>query len=131
MIGSPGFRIPHIAAPAVIALLLLSQGVTAHPQSDPGIYATPPEGQPHVKTFNSDDYGVVPPKLIRPVTAEYTDEAKLAQYRGVCIVDLVVDAHGVPEEVWELRPVGWVWIKERSMRRRKNVSSPGPTMGSR
>jgi hypothetical protein len=41
MINAPGFRIRLMAAPAFIGLLLLSKCVTAHPQSNSGIYNIP------------------------------------------------------------------------------------------
>jgi TonB family protein len=46
------------------------------------------------------------PEVKHHVTAHYTDEARRAHYEGVCLVSLVVDAHGNPQNIRVTRPVG-------------------------
>jgi TonB family protein len=50
--------------------------------------------------------GVSPPRILIDATPEFTDEARRAKYQGVCIVSLIVDAHGMPQNVRVVRPLG-------------------------
>ena len=77
-------------------LLGLVSGIPAPAQSDPA---------PKVIVAASD-LEWSPPKLIRRVDAELSDEGRAAHYRGVCLVSLVVDREGRPENVRTLRPPG-------------------------
>jgi TonB family protein len=47
-----------------------------------------------------------PPVLTHFVRAEYTQEARNARYVGSCIVFLIVDEHGDPQNVHVTRPLG-------------------------
>ena len=38
--------------------------------------------------------------------AEFSDEARRAKYQGVCLVSLIVDAQGNPQNVHVVRPLG-------------------------
>ncbi|MGD1105789.1 MAG: energy transducer TonB [Terracidiphilus sp.] len=46
------------------------------------------------------------PQVKHRVTAQYTDEAKRANYQGVCLIGLIVNAQGDPVNVHVVRPLG-------------------------
>jgi TonB family protein len=47
--------------------------------------------------------GVLAPELIHAVDPEYTMEARRNKYQGVCVVSLVVDEHGKPQNIQVVR----------------------------
>jgi periplasmic protein TonB len=50
--------------------------------------------------------GVSSPILIYSPDPEFSDEARRAKYQGLCLVALVVDAQGNPQQVHVARPLG-------------------------
>jgi periplasmic protein TonB len=50
--------------------------------------------------------GVSAPTLIYSPDPEFSDEARRAKYQGICIVGLVVDAQGNPQQIHIVRPLG-------------------------
>ncbi len=50
--------------------------------------------------------GVSEPVVLNDVQAEFSDEARRAKYQGVCIVSIIVDAHGNPQNPRVVRPLG-------------------------
>jgi protein TonB len=50
--------------------------------------------------------GVSAPVVIHSVDPEFSDEARRAKYQGVCIVELIVDAQGNPQNPHVTRPLG-------------------------
>ena len=46
------------------------------------------------------------PYVIHSVMAQYTDEARRANYQGVCLIGLIVNAQGNPVNVHVVRPLG-------------------------
>jgi len=50
--------------------------------------------------------GVSAPVPIFTPEAEFSDEARRAKYQGVCLVSLIVDAQGNPQNVHVVRPLG-------------------------
>jgi len=46
------------------------------------------------------------PVVIHSVEAEFSDEARRAKYQGVCIISLVVDAQGNPQDIHIARALG-------------------------
>jgi periplasmic protein TonB len=50
--------------------------------------------------------GVSAPVLIYDPDPEFSDEARRAKYQGVCVVGLIVDAQGNPQQVRVVRPLG-------------------------
>lgn len=50
--------------------------------------------------------GVSEPVLVYSVDPEFSDEARRAKYQGICIVELIVDAQGNPQQVKVVRPLG-------------------------
>jgi TonB family protein len=50
--------------------------------------------------------GVSQPVPLNQVEAEFSDEARRAKYQGVCIVSLIVDAQGNPQNPRVVRPLG-------------------------
>jgi TonB family protein len=49
---------------------------------------------------------VAAPVLIHSVEAEFSDEARRAKYQGVCLVSLIVDAQGNPQNIHVVRNLG-------------------------
>lgn len=50
--------------------------------------------------------GVSAPRLIYAPDPEFSDEARRAKYQGVCVVSLIVDAQGNPQDVRVIRHLG-------------------------
>lgn len=50
--------------------------------------------------------GVSEPQVIYEVDPEFSDEARRAKYQGICIVSLIVDAEGNPQNVQVERKLG-------------------------
>jgi periplasmic protein TonB len=50
--------------------------------------------------------GVSAPILIYSVDPEFSDEARRAKYQGICVVELIVDAQGHPQNVHVVRSLG-------------------------
>ncbi len=50
--------------------------------------------------------GVSAPQLIHAVDPEFSDEARRAKYQGVCLVSLIVDAQGHPQNIRIVRRLG-------------------------
>ena len=50
--------------------------------------------------------GVSAPVPVVWPEAEFSDEARRAKYQGVCLVSLIVDAHGDPVSPRVVRPLG-------------------------
>jgi TonB family protein len=46
------------------------------------------------------------PVLKHRVMAQYTDEARRAKYQGVCLIGLIVDTQGKPQNVHAVRTLG-------------------------
>lgn len=50
--------------------------------------------------------GVSAPQLIYSVDPEFSDEARRAKYQGLCLVSLIVDANGNPQNIKIVRALG-------------------------
>jgi TonB family protein len=50
--------------------------------------------------------GVSAPQVTYSANPEYTDEARRAKFQGMCVVSLIVDANGMPQNVHVVRPLG-------------------------
>ncbi len=50
--------------------------------------------------------GVVGPKLIYQVDAEFSDQARMAKYQGVVVVQAVIDTKGLPRDLKVVQPLG-------------------------
>jgi TonB family protein len=50
--------------------------------------------------------GVTAPVLVHYADAEFSDEARREQYQGVCLLSLIVDTKGMPQNVRVTRPLG-------------------------
>jgi periplasmic protein TonB len=50
--------------------------------------------------------GVSAPVPLNDVEAEFSDEARRAKYQGVCVIQLIVDAHGNPQNPRVIQPLG-------------------------
>ncbi|MGB6689260.1 MAG: energy transducer TonB [Terracidiphilus sp.] len=50
--------------------------------------------------------GISAPVPLNSVEAEFSDEARRAKYQGVCLISLIVDAQGNPQNPRVIRPLG-------------------------
>lgn len=50
--------------------------------------------------------GVLPPKVISSVSPMYTDKASIKKVTGTCLIELVVDAQGSPQDVRVVKSIG-------------------------
>jgi TonB family protein len=50
--------------------------------------------------------GVSSPVVLKSVSPEFTDEARRAKFDGKCLLSLLVDAQGMPQNIWVVRPLG-------------------------
>ena len=50
--------------------------------------------------------GISAPEVVHSVEAEFSDEARRAKYQGVCLISLIVDAQGNPQNIRVARPLG-------------------------
>ncbi len=50
--------------------------------------------------------GISAPVPLNTVEAEFSDEARRAKYQGVCLIEMIVDAHGNPVDPHVVRPLG-------------------------
>jgi protein TonB len=66
----------------------------------------PGEGGGYGGGVYSPGGGVSNPVLIYSVDPEFSDEARRAKYQGICVVGLIVDANGNPQQVHVVRPLG-------------------------
>jgi TonB family protein len=54
------------------------------------------------------------PVLTHGVTAKFTDEARRAHYQGICVIALIVDAQGNPQNIHVVRTLG-MGLDEKAM----------------
>jgi TonB family protein len=50
--------------------------------------------------------GVAAPVLLHQVDPEFSDEARRAKYQGICMISIIVDANGNPQNPRVVRPLG-------------------------
>jgi TonB family protein len=50
--------------------------------------------------------GVSAPQILHQVDPEFSDEARRAKYQGVCLITIIVDANGIPQNPRVVRPLG-------------------------
>ncbi len=50
--------------------------------------------------------GVSAPVPLNTVEAEFSDEARRAKYQGVCLISMIVDTNGMPQNPRVVRPLG-------------------------
>lgn len=50
--------------------------------------------------------GVTAPKVLNNPIAEFSEEARKAKYQGACLLSLIVDEHGMPQNVRVIHPLG-------------------------
>jgi TonB family protein len=49
--------------------------------------------------------GVTAPVPLNHVEAEFSDDARRAHYSGKCLISMIVDANGMPQNAWVIRPL--------------------------
>ena len=64
--------------------------------------------------YSVNERGVIAPTLISAPEAEFSDEARRQKYQGVCMVALIVDTHGNPQNVHVIRALG-MGLDEKAM----------------
>ena len=93
-----------------IALLLLSlvaavsvfaQIPTLHPRGGDSNSNEPVDG---VYRVGRD---IKPPRVTYQLGPEFSEQARQAGYEGTCILELVVDAEGIPQNIRVTRPRAW------------------------
>jgi TonB family protein len=57
---------------------------------------------------------ISPPEALSSVNAEFSDEARRARYQGVCLISLIVDAQGNPQNLHVVRALG-MGLDEKAM----------------
>ncbi len=50
--------------------------------------------------------GVAAPVLLHQVDPEFSDEARRAKYQGICLISIIVDTNGNPQNPRVIRPLG-------------------------
>lgn len=75
----------------------------AHEIEEPNAPYSPPLNSTPSPSASS---GVVMPKPLNTVEAEYTDEARRAKLQGICLIRLTVDAEGNPQDQRIIRGLG-------------------------
>jgi TonB family protein len=50
--------------------------------------------------------GVTPPVILHQVDPEYSEEARRAQLQGVCLITIIVDVNGNPQDPMVVKPLG-------------------------
>jgi periplasmic protein TonB len=50
--------------------------------------------------------GVSAPRIIYSIDPEFSDEARRAKYEGVVVIQLIVDTHGLPQDIEVVRHLG-------------------------
>jgi len=50
--------------------------------------------------------GISAPVPLNSVEAEFSDEARRAKYQGVCLIQMIVDSQGIPQNPRVVRPLG-------------------------
>lgn len=94
-----------------IALIaLLPAPFAAAQQPTPPLDTTAPTQTNEIPDTRSGLYKiggrVSAPVLLHDVEAEFTDEARRAHYQGVCLIGLIVDAEGNPQNIHVVRALG-------------------------
>jgi TonB family protein len=50
--------------------------------------------------------GVSAPQILHEVDPEFSDEARRAKYQGICLISIIVDTNGNPQNPRVVRPLG-------------------------
>jgi len=87
-----------------VALLLLLPAPFAAQQAAPPTDTTAPTqaNEPIYKIGGR----VSAPVVIHSVAAQFTNKARRAHYQGVCLIGLIVDAKGRPQDIHVVRSLG-------------------------
>lgn len=96
-------------------LRLLSQPVQRFaPELDPAAEAVLTSDEPSAEDFGGTTppieragHGVSAPVLLRSTVPEFTDAARRAKYQGNCLISIVVDAHGMPQNIKIVRSLDY------------------------
>lgn len=111
---------------AILAAMALS--VSAQP--DLQIAPRPGDPLPSPSVVHTpQEAGLTLPRLIHPAKAKHTDEARKAKFRGICMVQLVVDAQGIPKNVHVTKPLGMGLEKSAIEAVKQERFEPGRYLG--
>lgn len=100
----PGGR-TRAALTAVAALSLLAAAIVGTTFAKTVNAQTANTKAPSEKVYKIGN-GVSAPELVHAVDPEYSNEARLAKYQGVCVVSLIVDKQGNPQHIQVVRALG-------------------------
>jgi TonB family protein len=78
----------------------------AAPSEVPAASAPATPDNPDKPGLEHVGHGVSAPVPLNAVVAEFSDEARRANFEGVCLVELIVDTHGNPVNLRVVRAVG-------------------------
>jgi TonB family protein len=85
---------------------LIPRGTPAAPVADPGPAAGGTPRPPAMQKLPRIGGGVSAPRLLTKVDPEFSEAARAMKYSGIVLVNLIVDAKGMPNRVQILRPTG-------------------------
>jgi len=92
-------------ASAILSAPLAAQNAT--PPTNSGDDATTTPASPsNISPLRHIGGGVTPPKVVYQVSPQFSEQARAAKFSGVVLVNIIVDAHGLPQNVHVLRGVG-------------------------
>jgi TonB family protein len=90
-------------AAALLSFLLPTHFAAAQQPAAPSDPTAPTQANEPMYTIGGR---ISAPQIKHRVTAQFTDEARRAHYQGVCLVALIVDAQGNPQNVHIARALG-------------------------
>jgi TonB family protein len=105
-------RYPRARTPTEILLAQIAPMTARQPNESCNGVPTDEKPAPSPSGQNTDlglygiGNGVSAPVLIHSVEAEFSDEARRAKYQGVCLVSLIVDTQGNPQNIRVARSLG-------------------------
>jgi len=74
--------------------------------------------------------GVRPPVAIFAPEPEFSDQARMAKYQGLCVVEVIVDAKGLPQDPRVIRPLG-MGLDEKALEAVKQYRFKPATLNGR
>ena len=69
--------------------------------------------------------GVRPPVVIFAPEPEFSEQARMAKYQGLCVVEVIIDANGIPREPRVVQHLG-MGLDEKAVSQSSNIASNPP-----
>jgi periplasmic protein TonB len=105
----------HISARMIMAALLIGMGLATPKSVAQQTPATPDSGgkasqdasgpNPNAAGIYHPGKGVTPPAVIYSVDPQFTEAARKKKLGGTCIVSMIVDTRGTPQNVQIVEPI--------------------------